>query len=182
MAITRSQNILFPICNWMKHSPTGMSVPLPAPETVLLHLINFGLVFNLLKNLCDITLTDPPVSYNAFIFVLFTLTLYKIALSEFISSMVMSLMNFSSQSESESVLLSCIPLMHCSACSNEYVDSWDLPERADSLMEMQLFLAFFRSLSLYFLGISALLKLYLSFWTFHTHRCGAQHHSSSTSL
>ena len=77
-----------------------MSVPLPAPETVLLHLINFGLFSNLLKNHCDITLTDAPVSYNASILVLFTLTLYKIELSEFTSSMVTSLMTISSQSES----------------------------------------------------------------------------------
>ena len=99
---------------------------LPTPETVLLHLINFGLFFNLLKNHSDITLIDAPVSYNASIFVLFTLNLYNIALSEFTSSMVTSLMIVSSQLESEPVSLSCIPLMSCSACSMEYIDSWGL--------------------------------------------------------
>ena len=162
MTITLSLNILLPICNWMKYSPTGISVPLPAPDTVLLHLISFGLFPNLLKNLCDITLIDAHVSYNASIFVLFTLTLYKIALSEFTSSMVTSFMTFSSQSVPEPASLSCKPLISCLACSMEYIDSCRLLEKTASFTEMLLFLAFFRSLSLYFLAISALLKLYLS--------------------
>ena len=45
MTITLSLKILFLICNWTKHLPTGMSIPPPAPEIVLLHLINFGLDF-----------------------------------------------------------------------------------------------------------------------------------------
>ena len=84
----------------MMYSPTRLRVPLPASETVLLHLINFGLFSNLSKNCCDITLIDAPVSYNASIFVLFTYT-HSIALSEFTLSMVTSLMTYSSQSESE---------------------------------------------------------------------------------
>ena len=39
MTISLSLNILFPIYNWMKNSPTGMSVPLPAPEIDQLHLL-----------------------------------------------------------------------------------------------------------------------------------------------
>ena len=62
---------------------------------------------------------DAPVSYYASIFVLFTLTLYNIALSEFTSSIVTSLMTLSSQLESEPVSLGCIPLMSCLACSME---------------------------------------------------------------
>ena len=50
MMITLSLNVFFPNCNWTKHSPTGMSVPPPAPEIFLLHLINFGLFLNLSKN------------------------------------------------------------------------------------------------------------------------------------
>ena len=51
-----------------------MSFPPPCSEIDLLHFLIFGLYTNLLKNQCDITLTDAPVSYNASIFVLFTLT------------------------------------------------------------------------------------------------------------
>ena len=91
---------------------------------------------------------DAPVSYKASISVLFTLTLYKIALSEFTLSIVKSMMTLSSQLASEPVSLSCIPPMSCSACSVEYVDSWGLLERTVSLIEMLLFLAFCRSLSL----------------------------------
>ena len=69
----------------MKHFPPAKSVPLPAPEIDLLHFISFGLFSNLLKNQCDITLIDAPISYNASIFVLCTLTFYNIALSEFTS-------------------------------------------------------------------------------------------------
>ena len=134
-----------------------MSVPLPTPEIVLFHLINFGLFFNLLKTCCDITLIDTSVSYS----VLLTLILYNIVVSEFTSPMVISLMNLSSHTESESVSISCMAMRSCSACSIEYVDYWDLLERATSLMEMLLFLAFFRILSLYFMAMLALLKLYL---------------------
>ena len=153
MTITLSLNILFPICNWAKYFPTELSIPLPAPTIFLLHLINFGLFSNLLKNHCDIILLDAPVSYNASIFVLMTLILYKIELSESTSSMVMSLMTFSSQLESEPVALSCMPLISCLACSVQYVDSWGLLERAVLLIEMLLLLVFFRSLSLYFFVI-----------------------------
>ena len=123
MTITLFLNVLFLISNWMKHHPTRISVPPPAPEIVLLHLINLGLYFNLLKHHCDITLIDAPISYNDSIFILFILTLYNIALSEFTSSMVTSLMTFSSQLESESVPLCWMDLMSCSACSIEYMDS-----------------------------------------------------------
>ena len=122
MTIILSLNDLFLICNWTKHSSPQMNVPLPDPEIVLWHVVNFGLFFKLMKSCCDITLIDAPVPYSATIFVLFTLILYYIALSEFTSSMVMSLMIFSSQSESESVSLSCMAPMSCSACSIEYVD------------------------------------------------------------
>ena len=50
--------------------------------------------------------------------------------------MMVSLRNLSSQSESESVSLSCMALMSYSACSTEYVDSLDLLESATSFMEM----------------------------------------------
>ena len=136
MTITLSLNILFPICNWTIHSSTRMSIPLPAPETVMLcFFCSFCIIY--------------------FNFV-------NIALSEFTSSMVTSLMTFSSQLDSEPVALSCKSQMSCSACSMKYVDSWGLLERAAFLTEMLLFLAFFRSLSLYFFAISALLRLYLS--------------------
>ena len=78
-----------------------MSVPLPAPEIDLLHVIIFGCFSNLLKNQCDITLMDAPVSHKAAIFVLFTLTLYKIALCKLTSSTVTSIMTLSSQLKSE---------------------------------------------------------------------------------
>ena len=146
----------------MKHSPTGMSVPPPASEIFLLHLINFGLFLNLLKKHFDITLIDTPASYSASTSVLLTLVLYSIAVSEFTSSMVMFFMNLSSQSESKLVSMSCIALMSCSACFIGYVDSLDLLESATSLIEMLLFLAFFRILSLHFLAMSAILKLYFS--------------------
>ena len=84
--ITLSLNVFFLICNWTKHSPTGESVPPPAPEIVLLHLINFGLFFNLSKNCFDITLIDTSVSYSTSTSALMTLILYKVMVSEFISS------------------------------------------------------------------------------------------------
>ena len=96
-----------------------MSVPPPAPEIDLLHTINLGLFSNLLKNQHDITLMDAPVSYEVSTFVLFTLTLYKMALSKFTLSIVSSLMTLSSQLESEPVSLNCIPLMNCLAYSME---------------------------------------------------------------
>ena len=77
-----------------------MSVPPPYPEINLLYVTNFGLFSNLLKNQCDITLMDAPVSYKAYIIVLFTLTLYKIALFKLTSSTMTSLMTLSSQLES----------------------------------------------------------------------------------
>ena len=59
-----------------------MSVPLLGPEIDLLHAINLGLFSNLLKNWSAIRLMDTPVSYKASMFALFTLTLYKMALSK----------------------------------------------------------------------------------------------------
>ena len=59
------------------------------------------------------------VSYKASTLVLFTLALYRMALSEFTSSIVTSLMSLSSQSESDPVSLSCIPLMSCLHSSME---------------------------------------------------------------
>ena len=93
-------------------------------------------------------------------------------------------MNLSSHSGSESVLLSCIALISCSACSIEYVEFWDLLERPTSLVEMLLFLAFMRTLSLHFLAMLALLKLYLTlyFLNFYTHQYSDHHCSSSISL
>ena len=92
--------------------------PPPASEIDQLHFINFGLFSNLLENQCDITLINASVSYNASIFLLFTLSLYNIALSEFISSIVTSLITFSSQLESEPMSLRCIPLISA-ACPME---------------------------------------------------------------
>ena len=81
------------------------------------------------------------------------LTLCNIVLFELTPSLVTSLMTFSNQSESELVSLSCMPPVNCSAHSIDYVGSWDLLARAASLMEMLIFLAFFRILSLYFLAM-----------------------------
>ena len=90
---------------------------------------------NLLKNYFDITLFGTPGSYSASSSALLTLILYSIAVSEFTSSMVMSLMNLSSQSESESLSLIFMAPVSCSAWSIEYVDSLDLLEYATSLMK-----------------------------------------------
>ena len=124
-----------------------MSFHPPAPEIFLLHLINFGLFLNLPKKLFLNTLIEAPVLYSTSTSVLLTLILYSVAVSEFTSSMVMSLMNMSSQSESETISLSCMALMSCSGCCIEYVDSLDLLESAISLIKMSLFLEFLRILS-----------------------------------
>ena len=117
-----------------------MSVPLPSPEIFLLHLIIFSLFLNLSKNHFDLTLIDTPVLYSVSTSVLLTLNLYRFVVSEFTSPMVMSLMNLSSQSESELVLLSCMALMSCSTCSIEYVVSLNLLESATLMLEMLLIL------------------------------------------
>ena len=93
---------------------------------------------------------DAPVSHKASTIVLFTLTLYRMALSELTSSTVTSLITLPSHSESELVSLSCMPPMSCLVCSTEEVDSLGWLERAASLTEMLLFLAFLNNRFLYF--------------------------------
>ena len=155
-----SQNVLFPICSWMKHSPTGTSASPPASEMILLHPISFGLFCNLSKWL-EMTLMDMPVSYRASTSKLFTLTLYNITFAKFISSIVTSWIYLSSQSDPDSLSLNCMLPKSCLAYSKEQVDSW-MVENVASLIDTLSFLAFCIVLSLHFWTMSDIFNLYLA--------------------
>ena len=62
MTTTLSQNTLFPICSWMKYSPTGLSVLTPTPAIYLSHGMSLHLMGSVSKNDLAMQLINMPIS------------------------------------------------------------------------------------------------------------------------